>query len=231
MRAATCPTAAQSRVYARTSTPADAGLASWSAQQIADAIRTGKDDQMMPLSGTMPYAIYSNLTPDDGLSIAMYLKSLAPQEHVVPEHRHHRRRQRARRRHGRRAQHTLPTTDPAYASAERGRYLATVVCLDCHTPRDGGTPPQNLAMAFAGGRPSGQIKSANLTPDSTGLGSWTADEISATVKTGLEKGDAGHLCPSMPTYNNLSAGDPTDLGGYLHTLPPIVNGLFHDGGC
>ena len=28
---------------------------------------------------------------------------------------------------------TLPATDPGYAAAERGRYLAKVACMNCHT--------------------------------------------------------------------------------------------------
>jgi mono/diheme cytochrome c family protein len=225
-----------SRIYAKNLTPSDAGLASWSLQQIVTAIKTGMDDQGMPLNSTMNYPLYSNLSDVDAMSIAMYLKSLAPNQNVVPEDTNITAMV-SPLINGTLIAHTsLPSTDMKFASAENGRYMATLVCMDCHTSRvtDGGTPPQILSMAFAGGRPSGAtgLKSANLTPDNvTGLGTWTAADITATLTTQIEKGDGGTLCTAMPKFPTINSSDLVDIGEFLHTMPAIVNGPFHDGGC
>jgi hypothetical protein len=221
-----------SRVYAKNLTPGDAGLATWSAQQIVDAIRTGKDDQLQPLASTMNYPLYSNLNDDDAMSIALYLKSLSPNENVPPQDTLITASV-SPLIDGTQVTHTtLASSDPSYASAENGRYMGVLVCMDCHTMRDAGNPPQVLSMAFAGGRTNGNIKSANLTPDdATGLGTWTAAEISVTLTSHVEKGDGGTLCTSMPKFGGLHQSDLDDISEFLHTMPAIVNGPFHDGGC
>ncbi len=187
----------------------------------------------------MPYQIFANLSDDDATSIALYLQSLSPSSHVVLE-----RTSVVSMTQpvvdGTLVPHTtLPTTDSNYASAEYGRYLATIGCLDCHTSRvtDGGQPPQNLALAFAGGRAFGSVKSANLTPDVTGLAGWTTNDVIDTIESGHEKGDAGQgICPPMPVgatgLGQLTTSDLTDLGNFILSLPPVTNGPFHvDGGC
>ena len=88
-----------------------------------------------------------------------------------------------------------------------------------------------MAKAYAGGRSfGGGVKSANLTPDATGLGGWTTGEITATLKTNLEKGTGAMLLPPMPGGPDGLGGitDPelADLAEYLHTLAPVVNGPF-----
>jgi cytochrome c553 len=72
-------------VYARnlTSDPVY-GLGKWSLQEIITAFRTGvrADGRILQV---MPWRDYSAMNDDDAKSLALYLKSLPPSHHHVPE--------------------------------------------------------------------------------------------------------------------------------------------------
>src|SRR5438445_497898 len=82
---------------------------------------------------------------------------------------------------------------PNGAAAERGRYLASAACLNCHTEQLSADVP-NLDKAFAGGKKYTFIRGAqentsvNITPDATGLAGWSVADIVAALKTNTEKG-------------------------------------------
>ncbi|MGJ4943435.1 cytochrome c [Bradyrhizobium sp. HKCCYLS1011] len=60
------------------------GLGSWTREQIATAITTGKRPDGRVLAPAMPWRAYAQLTKTDALSIAAYLQSLPPVRHDVP---------------------------------------------------------------------------------------------------------------------------------------------------
>ena len=130
---------------------------------------------------------------------------------------------------------TLAQSDPDYAAAERGRYLASAACLNCHTEQLEADVP-NLAKAFAGGKKYTFIRGAaantsvNITPDATGLAGWTVDDIVTALKSSTEKGTGRSLCSTHPgggdMYGKMTDGDARDIATYIHTLPPVANGPF-----
>ncbi|MGE0639623.1 MAG: diheme cytochrome c-553 [Thermoanaerobaculia bacterium] len=66
----------------------------------------------------------------------------------------------------------------------------------------------------------------NLTPDKeTGLGSWTADEFVATIKSGRKQGRGRELLPPMPWPQcmALSEEDLRAIFAYLQSIPAIKN--------
>jgi mono/diheme cytochrome c family protein len=219
-------------VYAPNLTPDNAtGLGTWTLGQIADAITVGVDDQGMPLWPTMPYQRFANLTADDAASIALYLKSLPPQNHAVTDDTGHPALAATAFNFTTLPHTTLAATDPAFASAERGRYLANLGCVSCHSPTGGPPTGVDVTKAYAGGRSfGGGVKSANLTPDATGLAGWTIADIIATLKTNQEKGTGVMLFPTMPGGTDQLGGlfdnDLTDVATFIHSLPPVVNGPF-----
>jgi mono/diheme cytochrome c family protein len=219
-------------VYAPNLTPDDAnGLGTWSLSQIVDATTVGVDDEGMPLWPTMPYQRFGNLTADDATSIALYLKSLPPQSRAVPQDTGHPTLGSPRLDYSSIPHTTLAASDPAFASAERGRYLANLGCLSCHTPAGAAPLGLDVSKAYAGGRSfGGGVKSANLTPDATGLAGWTAADVVATLKTNQEKGTGAMLRAPMPGgpdgVGGLFDADLADIAAYVHTLPPVVNGPF-----
>jgi mono/diheme cytochrome c family protein len=62
----------------------DTGLGTWTKEQIATSIRTGKRPDGRILAPPMPVATFKNLTQADALAIAAYLKTLPPIKNKVP---------------------------------------------------------------------------------------------------------------------------------------------------
>jgi mono/diheme cytochrome c family protein len=225
-------------VYAPNLTPdPTTGLGSWTQSQIVDAIVTGVDNQGNPLHPIMPYYMFHNLTSDDANSIAVYLKSLTPRSHAVPNDTATVAMAAPVVMDSLVPHTTLAASDPNHASAERGRYIAEVSCLECHTERGSGGMFLALGKAFAGGAVftvGGEtLASANLTPDSaSGLGTWSVADIVAALKTDRERGTGRMLCPPMPggpsNLGGMTDPDLTDVANYIHTLPTVSNGPF---GC
>ena len=125
----------------------------------------------------------------------------------------------------------IPGTSRAdEAQLERGRYLVQISgCSDCHTP--GYFLGQPDHTRFLGGSDVGFeipgvgiVYGPNLTPDATGLGGWTADQIVAAIRTGATPEGRG-LVPVMP-WPNLSALSDEDayaIAAYLQSLDPVAN--------
>jgi endoglycosylceramidase len=92
-------------------------------------------------------------------------------------------------------------------------------CWDCHGPALGGMqmwPPDGGPFA------------PNLTPDeATGLGSWTADQISSAVLHGIGP-DGGPLCATMPRYASgvdaaIDGNGAALIVGFLRSIPPVAH--------
>ncbi|WP_406682979.1 c-type cytochrome [Seonamhaeicola sp. MEBiC1930] len=75
--------------------------------------------------------------------------------------------------------------------------------------------------------PWGTSFAANLTPDATGIGSWTEEQFINCIRKGLYKGLEGSrpLLPPMPWkhYANFTDDDLKAIFAYLKSLKPIKN--------
>ncbi|MEP2669341.1 MAG: c-type cytochrome [Cyclobacteriaceae bacterium] len=138
----------------------------------------------------------------------------------------------------------------------RGKYLTTVgSCNDCHTPKimtphgpivdttrilsghpqNDPIPPavQTQDWVMFGNDftsavgPWGMTFSANLTPDDTGIGSWSFEQFETAIRKGKYKGLEGSrdLLPPMPweMYRNYTDEDLRAVFAYLKSLKPINN--------
>jgi mono/diheme cytochrome c family protein len=229
-------------IYAPNLTPdPTTGLGLWTAAQIKDAITKGVDNDGTPLWPTMPYARFANLTDDDAASIALYLQSVTARTHSIPEDTAHPSQASAKIDFSSLPHTTLSSTDATYSSAERGRYLSNLGCVSCHSPNGAQPLGLDVSKAYAGGKSIADgpiiIQSSNLTPDATGLSGWTVNDVVQTLKTDLPKGvGTAKLCAPMAGgpngFGGLTDADLTDIGQFLTTLAPIVNGPFScpDGG-
>jgi mono/diheme cytochrome c family protein len=121
----------------------------------------------------------------------------------------------------------------AETQVERGKYLVTIAgCNDCHTPGALLGKP-DFARTLGGsdvgfGIPAvGVFVGQNLTPDKeTGLGNWTADQIVASITTGVTP-DGRKLFPVMPwpELSHLTPDDAQAIAAYLKSLPPVNNAV------
>jgi len=185
------------------------------------------------LFANMPWFQFANLTDADAMAIVAYLRVLAPVAHKVKENA------------GMFAQQpTAPQWTPADpaklpavaagapADASNGKYLATLLCVTCHTVNVGTTPPLHIdeAKAFQGGKTSTitgdggmmTFQSANLTPDMTGLKGWTAEQIVTAIRMAKDK-MGKTLCAPMRANGAMTAEDAMAIADYLMSLPLAAN--------
>jgi cytochrome c553 len=75
--------------------------------------------------------------------------------------------------------------------------------------------------------PWGTSFAANLTPDATGIGTWTEEQFLVAMKKGKWKGleNSRELLPPMPwqSYSQLPDEDIKSIFAYLKSIKPVVN--------
>jgi mono/diheme cytochrome c family protein len=213
------------------------GLHAWSDGEIRRALTLGIDDERIAMYPIMPYPEYALMTPEDVDSIIKYLRTVPPNDNVVAaDFPYFDQNPPVASIDDAKVPHTtLPKTDPGYAAAERGRYIAKVACMNCHTEElSYGIP--DFSKPFAGGKKYTFIRGApvhtstNLTPHASGLASWSIDDIVSAIKTNKEKGTGREFCNTHPggadRLGKMNDADLRDLATYIHTLPPVANGPF-----
>jgi hypothetical protein len=65
------------------------------------------------------------------------------------------------------------------------------------------------------------VESANLTPDSTGIMSYSQAQLTTAVQGAKDKMSRS-IC-GMRANSGISAQDAMDLAGYLLSIPPVSN--------
>ena len=106
------------------------------------------------------------------------------------------------------------------ASAEQGRYLATVAnCVSCHTPE--GSEPFSGGVEFR--TPFGLIRSTNITSDTrTGIGNWSFEDFYRSMKHGVRP-DGAELYPAFPytAFAKMRDKDIASIYLYMKTIAPV----------
>jgi len=126
------------------------------------------------------------------------------------------------------ARQTASTT-PAMTPVERGKYMVTVLgCGDCHTPGSlYGTPDTTRLLAgseLGWTGPWGTTYAPNLTPDSTGIGSWSEEEIVTALRKGQDPEHSPTLPPMpWPDFASLTDEDAHAVAAYLKTVPAVAH--------
>lgn len=209
------------KAYAPNITPdPETGIGKWTDAQLAKAIREGIRPDGSLIGPPMPISFYRKLSDADLAALITYLKAQPPVHHVVEKSVYH---------------FPLP---PSYGAPvadvktpdttdvlKYGEYLANIGhCMDCHTPRN---DKGMLLMDHlgAGGQvlrgPAGDVVTPNLTPDPSGLKTWSDAQIEQAIREGISK-DGTHLQPIMAFdwYKNISSPDMSALIAYLRSLKP-----------
>ncbi len=211
----------------------ETGIGAWTDGEILRAIREGVDNKGRALFPMMPYAdAYHALSDEDADAVVAYLRTLPPVSNPVPPTEIDFPVSFFIKQVPKPLDGPVAAPDPA-DSVAYGHYLATVAgCVFCHTPVDGHQQPIP-GMELAGGQdfrgPWGLVRSANLTPDPTGLGGRTREAFLGMFRAFQ---DPGAQAPTpagqntvMPWLVHAGTSDQ-DLGAiwdYLQTVPPIQN--------
>lgn len=217
--------------YASNLTPAHLGK--WTDGEIYRAITTGVSRDGHALFPVMPYQNYAQMDPADIKDIIAYLRTLQPIPNDIPN-----------------AESDFPmnfiiNTIPAQIEAGKrpdstdqmayGKYVTTfAACADCHTPVDGqgkALPGMDMAGGRAFPTPAGTVRSMNITPDPSGIGSWTKAAFVSRFRAYAGKNhplvQADEFNTLMPwtMYAQMSDKDLSAVYDYLRTLKPVKNSV------
>jgi mono/diheme cytochrome c family protein len=228
------------------------GLGDWSDAEIKAAITKGMKRDGNAILGLMPYYAYALLSEADLDNLVAYLRTLPADETVieptqplgfpitaapslapssVPDH-------------------NLDASSPEFASAENGKYLAGIACASCHTEEDqaghaiqtavlqGNREFYTASYGFPQIGSGGAVefppvtRSANLTPDATGIAGYTADDLQTIIKTGMRRDGSGTCVMGFQVgvvLATMDAQDAADIANYLLNLTPVANDTTEGG--
>ncbi|MGE0405812.1 MAG: cytochrome c [Candidatus Korobacteraceae bacterium] len=203
----------------------ETGAGNWTDDQLARAIREGIGHDGRALFPMMPYENYRHLPDEDLASVIVYLRSLKPVHHVVPKTE----LIFPVKYLIRSAPHpiTEPVAPPDLSTqVKRGEFLVRIAgCRDCHTPTANGQPlpGMDLAGGWVMQGPWGTVKSANITPDPSGISYYDENLFLDVMHTGYVK--ARKLSQIMPwwVHRGMTDEDLKAMFAYLRTVPPIQN--------
>lgn len=216
------------RFVSRNITPV--ALQEWTDGEIIRAITSGVTKDNKPIFSVMPHANYGAMDQEDIKDIVAYIRSLQPivydPERSDPDF----------------PMNLILNTIPKKANfgvrpsksetVKYGNYLANAAaCIECHTQKVNG---QVVGEAFAGGFefkfPDGAVlRSANITPHDTGIGTWTKEMFIARFRAFGDstyvphKVNPGEFQTVMPWtfYGKMTEEDLGAIYEYLQTLKPV----------
>lgn len=209
-------------------------LDKWTDGEIYRAITTGVNKDDKALFPVMPYLFYGKMDQEDIKSIIVYLRSLAPIDSEIEV-----------------SKPDFPinfiiNTMPAPASPaekpdpsnviEYGAYVANAAaCAECHTKQVNG---KRVGKLFAGGFEFNmgngyKVTSMNITPHTTGIGSWTKEAFISRFKiytdssfvlpdVDMATGDFQTVMP-WTMYAGMTEEDLGAIYEYLKTIEPVEN--------
>ncbi|HZB62181.1 MAG TPA: cytochrome c [Microvirga sp.] len=205
------------------------GIGSWTAADFIRAMREGTSPDGRHYYPAFPYTSYQRMNAEELADLFAYMMTLQPVE-------------------GRAPGHDLPfpfnirrgvglwklafldgktfAPDPAKpASWNRGSYLVNGPghCAECHSERSfAGAIIED--RRFAGGPdPEGRGTVPNITPHPTGIGGWTADDLTTLLKTGETPNFdtvGGPMGSVVANTAQLTDADRQAMAEYLLSLPP-----------
>jgi mono/diheme cytochrome c family protein len=212
------------RVVAPNLTPdIETGAGGWTDDQFARAIREGIGYDGRALFPMMPYQGFRTMSDEDLASVVVYLRSLPPVHNQLAKTEINFPVKYLIRSVPEPVETPVASPDPS-DRIKYGRYLVTVAgCKDCHTPQERG---QLVAgFEYSGGAlmrgPWGQVSSANITPDPSGITYYDEALFIEVMRTGYVK--ARKLNSIMPfgAFKNLTDDDLKAIFAYLQTVKPV----------
>lgn len=193
----------------------ETGSGNWSDDQIARAIREGVKHDDTILFPMMPYSEYKELSDEDVASIVVYLRSMRPVRNPLPPTRVNFPVNYLVRSAAEPVLQPVPGPNASDPLA-RGKYMVRLGC-GCHSVNDN--------LGYAGGEhlagPWGDVVSANLTSDPSGISYLTEATFITTLRTGYV--GARKLNSIMPfgQFKGLTDDDLKAIFAYLRSVPPV----------
>jgi mono/diheme cytochrome c family protein len=201
----------------------ETGIGNFTDDQLARAIREGISHDGQTLFPMMPYTHFRRMSDEDLASVVVYLRALPPLRNPLPRTDIHFPVKYLIRGVPQPLTETVQVDLSTPVS--HGEYLVNLaLCSECHTPRKRGR--LDAAMKFAGGQvfdASGKLVSPNITPDATGIGSYSEEMFVKAMRTGYVGKRQMNTAMPWQFYSGQTDEDLKAMYAYLGTLPPVAH--------
>ena len=202
----------------------ETGVGRWTDDMLARAIREGIGHDGRLLAPRMWYRAFAALSDEDLASVVVYLRSLPPIRHALPQTRI----PLARKLHyvGLPEPIRAPVAADLSTPQKRGEYLANIAdCAGCHTSWYHPDAPM-FTKLFAGGNSIDgpnrfSIVSPNITFAPSGIGYYDPQLFITVMRTGHVKARALHSIMPWAWYGNMTDEDLKDIYSYLQSQEPV----------
>jgi mono/diheme cytochrome c family protein len=207
------------------------GIGKWTLADFVTAMKRGIAPGGVHLYPAFPYPSYQRLTTNDVIDLKAFLDSLPP---VVRTNEPHELAFPFNIRRGIGLWQLVYVDGKAFVpdakatdQVNRGAYLVQGPghCGECHTPRNPITQATDPTRTLSGAvLPDGTNGVApNITPDPSGIGTWTPAQITRLLTTGLKPTSdsvAGAMGPVVASVSMLARADLQAIAAYLKSIPP-----------
>jgi len=209
-------------------------LGSWSDGEVYRLLTRGIDKDGETINHAMPFQNFSHLDPHDAKAIIAYIRTLPAIKNtpagVTKINFFHSLYNRTISRE------VKPIyLDSLKTAIDSGHYLVTIAsCNDCHTPKKW-LEINDTSRLLSGGLEfplptGGFVHSANLTPDESGLISWTEATFVKKFKSYRDSGAIYKVSPNslnslMPwsDFDAMTENDLKAIYAYLKSIKPVYN--------
>lgn len=207
-------------------------LGNWTDGEIYRAITCGVNKDGKALFPIMPYKNFGQLDIEDIKSVIAYIRTIKPIQNELPLSESDFPMSFIINTIPQKPQHT--TIPPKSNTVAYGKYLLTAAsCNMCHTKEEKGkVVGEYLAGGFEFPLPNGGVvRSANITPHKTGIGSWTKEQFIKRFKMytdssysppKVHKRDFQTVMPWL-MYAGMTTEDLGAIYDYLMTVPVVNN--------
>ncbi len=205
-------------------------LKDWTDGEIFQAITSGVSKDGRALFPAMPYLSYGKVSQEDIYSVIAYLRTLPTHERTVPTSKP--------KFPFSLIMNTIPQKPQLQPMPDKndlvkyGGYMMNLAaCYDCHTEMQKGKYIEN--EGYAGNQefilPTGTVRSANITPDTTtGIGAWTEETFLLRFKAygdstfvPYEVKEGFNTVMPWIIYAHMDEYDLKAIYAYLRTIKPV----------
>ncbi|MCP5072654.1 MAG: c-type cytochrome [Rhodobacteraceae bacterium] len=207
------------------------GIGNWTEQDFANAMQRGVTPTGSHYFPAFPYTSYARMTDEDVMNLWAYLRTLPADDTKVLEHDvafpiAKRKALGLWKRLYFRTGSAVKLGDTSAAIA-RGQYLVEGPghCGECHTPRNALGGLSYRRWLAGGTAPDGEGYVPNITPDPTGIGDWTRQDIVASLQPGSTHAQSASFGSGMEAVRmnlaELSKKDRGAIADYLMAVPAV----------
>jgi mono/diheme cytochrome c family protein len=205
------------------------GIGGWNNVDFVNAVMRGVGPDGQHYYPAFPYMSYQRMNPQEVIDLKAFMDTLPAVKSQVPDHDLP---LPFRFRRGLGAWKFLFMDDKPFRpdpgasdAVNRGAYLVNGPghCGECHTPRNFLGGPETAWQLAGGPAPEGKGVIPNITPHRDGIGSWSQEEIAASLETGFTPSFdtfGGSMVAVQENMAHLRPDDRSAIAAYLKSVEP-----------